>query len=171
MALVEGLNRLEATERAGGSDELWHSVRSILGGLLPEIHWASREPPSLPSTTLLHGVITTPDPQWTASMFNQLVRRSGVQLAAQVVGSKVVPFVHLPDRSASVAWALWWAFRERELERLRRCVACNRWFRDATKPKNQTHCSVRCTRRMTMRAYRAALRRKRRSRKAKKGRK
>jgi hypothetical protein len=166
LALVEGLNRLEATERTGGSDDLWRGVRSIIGGLVPAVHWPDSKPPNPTPHTILGNPPTTPDPQWTASMFNRLVRGSGIKLAAEVVDGAVVPFVHLPDLTAGAAWALWWAFREGELGRLRRCTACGRWFRDATKPKNQTHCSKRCTRRLNMRAYRAGLRQKRRGRKS-----
>ena len=167
LALVEGLNRLEATERAGGSDELWSKVRNIISGLVPGVYWPGKEPPKPKPHTILGNPVTSHDPQWTASMFNRLVERSGIQLAAQVVKGKVAPFVHLPDRTAFAAWALWWAFREGELGRLRRCRGCDRWFRDATKPRNQTQCSARCTRRLNMRAYRAALRKKRRGSKPK----
>jgi predicted RNA-binding Zn ribbon-like protein len=97
---------------------------------------------------------------------------AGVLPAVRVDTRGVVePFVSLPTEQARVAWALWWCFQDDELKRLRRCDAegCGRWFRDTTKPLNQRRCSQRCTKRLGMRAYRAALRRKKRSKKTKRG--
>jgi len=185
-AIATGLNLLEERERHGQEGPaLWREIRSIVGGIVPAVHWPDRSPPSPRSGTLLGGgrAITTPDSQWAVAGFNRLMRKAGVLPAARLdAQGKPEPFVHLPTDRARMAWALWWCFQLDELKRLRQCEGCGRWFRDTTKPLNQKRCSRRCTKRITMRAYRAGLRRRkatgtgvkrggrrRRQRRAKKG--
>src|SRR5262245_66304867 len=93
-------------------------------------------------------------------MFNRLMRRSGLLLAARVEGEEVAPFVHQPNESSRAAWALWWCFYLGEISRLRRCEECQTWFRDRARSRNQRRCTKRCERRATMRAYRRRKREK-----------
>lgn len=169
--IVDGLNALELAERGGRpADELWREVRSILGGLVPAVHWPTTE---LPAPVRPRGVSlldrpATPDPQWSAALFNRLARSSRVQFAVRVAPSArhvVEPFVYKPAERERVVLALWRSFfSDGEWRRLRRCRHCSTWFRDPTLPRNAQSCSRRCTDRYKTRAVRrlrkAALKRK-----------
>ncbi len=159
--VVDGLNELEECERRGAPrPDLWIKVRSIVGGVVPAVHWPGTAP-GPPGTTILTQPITTPEPQWAVAGLNRLTRQAGILPAARLdAHGQPEPFVHLPSERARVAWALWWCFQLGELKRLRRCEGCGRWFRDGTKPLNQRRCSRRCTKRINMRAYRDGLRRR-----------
>jgi hypothetical protein len=167
-ALAAGLNDLEARERLGQAGvELWREVRSIIGGIVPAVHWASVKPPMTPKRSepgygaLTTGVITTPDARWAAAGLNRLMRSAGITPATRLDASGAPEtFVHQPTERARVAWALWWCLRIDEIKRLRRCDGCGKWFRDKTRPLNQRRCSAKCTKKINMRAYRASLRRK-----------
>lgn len=156
--IVAGLNALEGRDPRVIDHDLWHEVRSIVGGIVPAVHWPTHEQPPKRERGigLLSNPITEPLPEWSAGRFNRLVRRSGLQLALRVDGEQIAPLVHQPTAQARVTWALWWCFYLGELNRLRRCQekGCGRWFRDATHPRNQRRCSPRCTRRENMRKYR-----------------
>jgi hypothetical protein len=157
--IADVMNALEKREREGAlGPDLWREIRSIVSGLVPAVYWrrpAQRRP------TLLTGEITMPDPQWAVAGLNRLMRKSGVLPAAQLnARGKPEMLVYQPSERARLAWALWWCFERDELKRLRRCEACGHWFRDATKPLNQRRCSTRCSKRMSMRNYRAKLRRR-----------
>lgn len=165
--IAEGLNALEERRRHGGDgDELWGDVHSIVGGIVPAVHWPGIKPPpeprrGEPGFHLLTGTPTTPNPRWTVAGLNRLMRKAGIVPAARLTAQGTPePFVRQPTELARVAWNLWWCFRLGELQRLRRCEGCGRWFRDSTKPLNQRRCSQRCTKRVNMRVYRAQLRRR-----------
>jgi hypothetical protein len=159
--LADGLNALEAS----GADALWGEVHSIVGGIVPAVHWPTVTAPAVPRLgepgfNLLTGPITTPNPRWAVAGLNRLTKKAGIVPALRLTSqSTPEAFVHLPTEKARVAWALWWCFYLGELKRLRRCDACGRWFRDATRPLNQRRCSAKCTKKINMRSYRANLRR------------
>jgi hypothetical protein len=138
--LVKGLNRWGAGPGTGPWDQQgWRELRAIVTAALP----------LAPFRVL---------PRASIRRFNWLMRATPVFLQLVPRRHGTIPTTGYLPGIGYIFAIFWRALQRPEIERLKQCERCERWFLDCTRNKSALRCSARCTSQWWNRARRKKAR-------------